>query len=209
MHIAISGNIGAGKTTLAKMLAEHYGWDVEFEAVENNPYLADFYGNMQKWAFHLQIYFLNSRFEQALKIASLQEKTIVQDRSIYEDAFIFAQNLSETGLLSTIDFSTYKSLFDTITKTIQAPDLMIYLKAELPKLQKQIALRNRDFEQSIDPAYLQQLNVLYEEFVEKYHYGLILEIDVNQLDFKNNPSDFEFIIKQIEESVNIRPQLKI
>ena len=139
MHIAITGNIGAGKTTLAEKLAEHYGWDVYYEAVEGNPYLAPFYTDMPKWSFHLQVYFLNSRFEQVLKIINQQEKTIIQDRTIYEDAYIFAQNLYENGHMNETDYNTYKGLFNTIMKAISPPDLMIYLKADLEKLLSQIS----------------------------------------------------------------------
>jgi deoxyadenosine/deoxycytidine kinase len=209
MHIAISGNIGAGKTTLARLLSEHYGWEIQYEAVEGNPYLPPFYGDMEKWAFHLQIYFLNSRFEQALKIQNQTEKTIVQDRSIYEDAFIFAQNLHDNQLLNDTDFATYKGLFNTITQTIYPPDLMIYLKADLPKLQKQIKIRNRDYEQSIDPNYLLQLNALYESFTSKYTYGRIIEIDVNNMNFLENKSDFDYIITMLESTINLGAQLKI
>jgi deoxyadenosine/deoxycytidine kinase len=209
MHISISGNIGAGKTTLAGLLAKHYDWEIQYEAVDGNPYLADFYGDMQKWAFHLQIYFLNSRFEQALKVQNQTEKTIVQDRSIYEDAFIFAQNLYDSNLFNSTDFQTYKSLFNTITKTIQPPDLMIYLKADLPKLKRQIALRGRDFEQDMDSSYLEQLNALYEKFTSQYTFGRILEIDVNNMDFLNNESDFQFIVQQIEATINLGVQLKL
>ena len=149
MHIAITGNIGAGKTTLAEKLAEHYGWEVYYEAVDNNPYLASFYADMPKWSFHLQIFFLNSRFEQVLKIKANPDKTIIQDRTIYEDAYIFAQNLYESGHLNETDFQTYKGLFTTIMKAISPPDLMIYLKADIPKLLGQIKKRGRDYEENI------------------------------------------------------------
>ncbi len=209
MHIAISGNIGAGKTTLARLLSEHYGWETQYEAVEGNPYLPPFYSDMEKWAFHLQIYFLNSRFQQALLIQGQTEKTIIQDRSIYEDAFIFAQNLYDSKILNETDFATYKGLFDTITQTIHPPDLMIYLKADLSKLQKQIKIRNRDYEQSIDPAYLLQLNDLYTSFTAKYTYGRIIEIDVTNMNFLENKSDFQYIINLLETTINLGTQLKI
>lgn len=210
MHIAITGNIGAGKTTLASKLANYYGWDVLFEAVDGNPYLPPFYDDMEKWAFHLQIYFLNSRFEQVLKIKELtQEKTIIQDRSIYEDAYIFARNLYESGKFNEVDYLTYRSMFNTITQAITHPDLMIYLRADLPKLQKQISKRGRDFEKNIDPNYLLSLNTLYEDFVNLYTYGKLLIIDVNNLDFAENEADFQHIIEIIDENINLGTQLEI
>lgn len=209
MHVAITGNIGAGKTTLAEKLAEHYGWEVYYEAVDNNPYLSDFYGDMKKWSFHLQIFFLNSRFEQVLKIKCQEiDKTIIQDRTIYEDAYIFAQNLYDSGNLNETDFKTYKSLFQTIMRAITPPDLMIYLKADLPKLVGQIKKRGRDYEQNIDPAYLSSLNTLYKDFTNQYKHGKLLEIDVNDMDFVANPNDFKSITNQIEKSINIGTQLK-
>jgi len=210
MHIAITGNIGAGKTTLASKLAEHYGWEVLYESVEGNPYLPPFYEDMEKWAFHLQIFFLNSRFEQVLKIKSLTEdKTIIQDRSIYEDAYIFARNLYESGKFNEVDYQTYRSMFNTITQAISHPDLMIYLRADLPKLQRQINKRNRDFERNIDPDYLIKLNVLYEDFVNLYTHGKLLIIDVNDLDYAENESDFNGIVALIEKHINVGTQLEI
>lgn len=210
MHIAITGNIGAGKTTLAAKLAEHYGWEVLYESVEGNPYLPPFYEDMEKWAFHLQIYFLNSRFEQVLKIKRLTEdKTIIQDRSIYEDAYIFARNLYESGKFNEVDYQTYRSMFNTITQAISHPDLMIYLRADLPKLQRQINKRNRDFERNIDPDYLIKLNVLYEDFVNLYTHGKLLIIDVNDLDYAENESDFNGIVELIDKHINVGTQLEI
>lgn len=210
MHIAITGNIGAGKTTLASKLAEHYGWEVLYEAVEGNPYLPPFYEDMEKWAFHLQIYFLNSRFEQVLKIKKLAEdKTIIQDRSIYEDAYIFARNLYESGKFNEVDYQTYRSMFNTITQAITHPDLMIYLRADLPKLQRQINKRNRDFERNIDPDYLLKLNALYEDFVHLYTHGKLLIIDVNNLDYAENEKDFQSIIELIDKNINVGTQLEI
>lgn len=210
MHIAITGNIGAGKTTLAAKLAEHYGWEVLYESVEGNPYLPPFYEDMEKWAFHLQIFFLNSRFEQVLKIQKLTEdKTIIQDRSIYEDAYIFARNLYESGKFNEVDYQTYRSMFNTITQAISHPDLMIYLRADLPKLQRQINKRNRDFERNIDPDYLIKLNVLYEDFVNLYTHGKLLIIDVNDLDYAENESDFNGIVELIDKNINVGTQLEI
>ncbi|GAA4437697.1 deoxynucleoside kinase [Ravibacter arvi] len=190
MHIAITGNIGAGKTTLAAMLGEHYNWGVLYEAVENNPYLADFYKDMKRWSFNLQIFFINSRFEQIQKIRGLTYTTIVQDRTIFEDAFIFARNLFDSGMMEERDYQSYKMLFNTIVKAVPAPDLMIYLKADLPKLKSQIAKRGRDFESSISDEYLLNLNRYYEEFVKSYDHGRLITIDVNQMDFANNEDDF-------------------
>jgi deoxyadenosine/deoxycytidine kinase len=210
MHIAITGNIGAGKTTLATMLANHFGWEVLYEAVDGNPYLPTFYEDMEKWAFHLQIYFLNSRFEQVLKIKELtKEKTIVQDRSIYEDAYIFARNLYESGKFNETDYKTYKSMFNTITQAITHPDLMIYLRADLPKLQKQISKRGRDFEKNIDSKYLINLNSLYEDFANLYTHGKLIIIDVNNLDYAERNEDFEYIVEIIERNVSMGTQIEI
>ncbi len=202
MHIAIIGNIGAGKTTLAKKLADYYNWDVLFEAVDNNPYLAAFYENMTQWSFHLQVFFLNSRFEQILKIQEQKKlKAIIQDRSIYEDAHIFAKNLYDSGLFDSTDYTTYKNLFNSITQAISHPDLMIYLKADIPKLAKQIEKRGRDFEKNIDINYLKSLNTLYENFAANYTFGKLLTIDVNDLDYAENPEDFEYIINLIDNEL--------
>lgn len=208
MHIAITGNIGAGKTTLAEKLAKHYGWEVYYEAVDGNPYLAPFYDDMTKWAFHLQIFFLNTRFEQVLKIKEQSEKTIIQDRTIYEDAYIFAKNLYEGGHMNETDFETYKGLFQTIMRAISPPDLMIYLKADLPRLQKGIRKRGREYEQNMDPDYLLGLNRLYESFAKEYHHGKFLEIDVNDIDFVENPEDFKKITDKLEKTINIGTQLE-
>ena len=210
MHIAITGNIGAGKTTLATKLAEHYNWEVLYEAVDGNPYLPPFYEYMEKWAFHLQIYFLNSRFEQVLKIKNLtEEKTIIQDRSIYEDAYIFARNLYNSGKFNETDYQTYQAMFNTITQAITHPDLMIYLRADLSKLQKQISKRGRDFERNIDPNYLISLNSLYEDFVNLYTHGKLLIIDVNNLDYAESEKDFHYVVDIIDKNINMGTQLEI
>ncbi|WAC13937.1 deoxynucleoside kinase [Dyadobacter pollutisoli] len=201
MHIAIIGNIGAGKTTLTQMLGEYYKWDVMYEAVEGNPYLADFYQDMDRWAFNLQIFFLNNRFAQVQKIKEATYSTIIQDRTIYEDAFIFARNLHESGVLAERDYQTYLLLFESIIRSVSQPDLLIYLKADIPKLVSQIKKRGRDFEADISTDYLTSLNRYYEDFVKTYDHGKILEIDVNEMDFAANPEDFESIVKQLNKEL--------
>ena len=212
MHIAITGNIGAGKTTLAERLATHYGWEVLYEAVDGNPYLADFYADMPRWAFNLQIYFLNSRFSQVKKIIGIQQdnlmrpeqpRTVVQDRTIYEDAAIFARNLYEGGDMVERDYETYCQLFQNMTSLIRPPDLMIYLRADLPKLREQIQKRGRSYEQSIADAYLNSLNRLYEEFIGSYALGPLLILDVNTLDYAHRPADFNTIVRLIDEQMDL------
>ena len=199
MHIAITGNIGAGKTTLATLLANHYGWDVLYEAVDNNPFLADFYADMPRWAFHLQLYFLNSRFGQMRRVrAEAGQKTIMQDRTIYEDADIFARNLHQSGTLSDREYDTYRSVFENMLSLVRPPDLMIYLHADLPKLRQQIKSRGRDYEQGISDDYLNNLNQLYEDFAQNYRESALLVVDVNQLDYQKNAGDFTFITGQID-----------
>jgi len=197
MHIAIVGNIGAGKTTLAAKLAQHFKWDLYLEAVENNPYLKDFYEDMERWAFHLQVFFLNSRFGQVQQIQA-NERSVIQDRTIYEDAFIFAKNLHESGLMSTRDYDNYFALFQSMISMVKAPDLMIYLKADLPKLIGQIEKRNRDYESSISINYLRNLNEHYNTWISRYDQGKLLVIDVNQLDFVAKPEDLGTIIEKIQ-----------
>ncbi|RNI31038.1 deoxynucleoside kinase [Rufibacter latericius] len=196
MHIAIVGNIGAGKTTLATKLAQHYKWEVFLEAVENNPYLKDFYEDMPRWAFHLQVFFLNSRFNQVLQI---NERTngVIQDRTIYEDAFIFAKNLHHSGMMSDRDYQNYFNLFESMTKMVKPPDLLVYLKADLPKLIGQIQKRGRDYEDNISLAYLKNLNEHYDQWIADYKHGKLLVIDVNQMDFVQNPEDLGTIVDRI------------
>lgn len=200
MHLAVSGNIGSGKTTLTEKLAKHYGWSAEFEAVDDNPYLPDFYEDMKRWSFHLQVYFLNSRFNQIKKI---QESTIstIQDRTIYEDAYIFAANLYKSNLLSERDYANYKSLFDSMIAHVKAPDLLIYLKADIPKLVGQIEKRGRSYETAMRIDYLKNLNSHYEDWIAGYKEGKLLIIDVNELDFVERASDFSFIVEKIEREI--------
>lgn len=200
-HIAIAGNIGAGKTTLVKKLASHYDWEPHLEAVDHNPYLEDFYYDMSKWAFPLQIYFLNSRFNQVLEIRS-SEQTIIQDRTIYEDAFIFAKNLKESKYLDARDYQTYFELFKSMSRMIQPPDLLIYLRAGISKLIEQISRRGREYESSISIKYLEDLNRNYEEWISGYQDGKLLIIDVNEIDYVNNPDDFGLIINKIEAELH-------
>lgn len=200
MHLAVSGNIGSGKTTLTEKLAKHYGWKAEFEAVDNNPYLPDFYEDMKRWAFHLQVYFLNSRFNQIKKI---QESTIptIQDRTIYEDAYIFAANLYKSKLLTERDYWNYRSLFDSMISHVKAPDLLIYLKADIPKLVGQIEKRGRSYETAMRIDYLKNLNSHYEDWIGNYKEGKLLIVDVNDLDFVERPEDFSFIVEKIEREM--------
>ena len=200
MHIALAGNIGAGKTTLTELLSKHYKWVPHYEDVDENPYLNDFYEDMQRWSFNLQIYFLNNRFKQVVDIRN-SEKTVIQDRTIYEDAEIFAPNLHSMGLMSTRDFNNYHSLFQMMTKFVQAPDLLIYLRASVPTLVNQIQKRGRDYENSIRIDYLKQLNERYEAWVNRYKAGKMLIIDVDRIDFQNNPEDLSNVIDRIDAQI--------
>jgi len=196
MHIAIAGNIGCGKTTLTNMLAKHYGWTPRFESVEYNPYLEDFYADMSRWSFNLQIYFLNKRFKDVVDISKSKE-TIIQDRTIYEDARIFAPNLHEQGNMSDRDFQNYCDLFDLMMSLVKMPDLLIYLRSTIPNLVAQIQKRGREYEASIRIDYLQGLNDKYERWIADYK-GKILIVDADHVKFENNPKDFQFITNQID-----------
>jgi len=196
-HIAIAGNIGAGKTTLSSLLAQHYGWTPMYEDANTNPYLSDFYNDMQRWAFNLQIYFLNSRYQQVLNIRGGDE-VVVQDRTIYEDAFIFAPNLHEMGLMSERDFENYFDLFKTMSLNTQAPDLLIYLRSSISTLVDHIQTRGRDYEGSMSLDYLKRLNEKYENWIANYTDGKLLVVEIDGVDFQNNPSDLGMIISRID-----------
>lgn len=201
MHVAIAGNIGAGKTTLTRLLAKHYNWKPHFEDVETNPYLNDFYDDMSRWSFNLQIYFLNSRFSQIKKIRESGKK-IIQDRTIYEDSHIFAPNLYEMGLMSERDFNNYKSLFELMESFVEAPDLLIYLRASIATLVSQIHKRGRDYENSISIDYLSRLNDRYENWIKNYHNGKLLIIDIDNLDFVDRKEDLGIIVDKIDAEIH-------
>jgi len=201
MHVAIAGNIGAGKTTLTKLLAKHYNWDPHFESVDENPYLDDFYGEMERWSFNLQVFFLNSRFRQVLEIRE-SGRSIIQDRTIYEDARIFAPNLHAMGLMTNRDFKNYESLFELMERLVTPPDLLIYLRASIPTLVGQIHKRGRDYENSISIDYLSRLNERYEAWITKYTKGKLLIVDVDNLNFVENQEDLGSVINNIDAQIN-------
>jgi deoxyadenosine/deoxycytidine kinase len=201
MHVAIAGNIGAGKTTLTELLAKHFKWEAQFEDVLENPYLEDFYDEMSRWSFNLQVYFLNSRFRQILDIRE-SGKDIIQDRTIYEDAYIFAPNLHAMGLMTNRDFENYRSLFDLMESVTKAPDLLIYLRSTVPNLVNQIQKRGRDYENSISIDYLNRLNERYEAWIHNYNKGNLLIFDVDNIDFVDNPEHLGDIINKIDAELN-------
>jgi deoxyadenosine/deoxycytidine kinase len=200
-HVALAGNIGAGKTTLCEVLARHFGWDVHYEDTENNPYLSDFYLDMKRWSFNLQVFFLSSRYQQMLRIQQ-GNRTVVQDRTIYEDAFIFAPNLADMGLMERRDFENYTTLFQSIISQIKAPDLMIYLKASIPTLVEHIQNRGRDYEGSISIEYLKRLNERYENWIGNYHEGRLLVINVDQFDFSNNQEHAAAVLEMVQAELH-------
>lgn len=200
MHIAVAGNIGSGKTTLTRLLSKHFGWKPHYEEVDNNPYLESFYEDMKRWSFNLQVYFLNSRFRQVLDIRN-SGQDIIQDRTIYEDAYIFAANLYDMGLMETRDYENYRSLFELMSYFLEAPDLLIYLRASVPTLVRQIQKRNRDYEQSIRLDYLNALNRRYEDWISKYSKGKLLVIESDNIEIEN-PEDLGGIIDRINASLN-------
>ena len=201
MHIAIAGNIGSGKTSLTKLLSKHYKWQPHYEEVLENPYLDDFYNEMERWSFNLQIFFLNSRFSQLIEIQK-SGKNIIQDRSIYEDAFIFAPNLNSMGLLTQRDFQNYKSLFELMETMVTGPNLMIYLRSSIPNLVNQIHKRGRVYEASISIDYLSRLNERYEAWVQEYSKGKLLIINVDEINFVDNKEHLNSIIKKVDDEIN-------
>ncbi|HEY4785020.1 MAG TPA: deoxynucleoside kinase [Bacteroidales bacterium] len=201
MHIAIAGNIGSGKTTLTGLLAKHYNWHPHYEDVDDNPYLHDFYDDMQRWSFNLQIYFLNNRFKQILNIRQ-SGNTVIQDRTIYEDACIFAPNLHAMGLMPTRDYDTYESIFELISSLIQPPDLIIYLRASVPTLVNQIQKRGRKYENAIRLDYLRRLNERYEAWISSYKLGKVLIVDVDTNNFSENPEDLRSVINKIDAELH-------
>ena len=197
MHIAIAGNIGSGKTTLTKMLAKRYGWTPHFEPVDNNPYLADYYEDMSRWSFNLQIYFLNKRFRDVVEISRSNE-TVIQDRTIFEDARIFAPNLHDMGLMSDRDFDNYTGLFDLMISLVKLPDLLIYIRSSVPNLVGHIQKRGREYEQTIRLDYLKGLNRRYEEWIKDYK-GHLMIVDGDHVNFESNPEDFLKVTSQIDD----------
>lgn len=200
-HIAIAGNIGSGKTSLTQLLSKHFGWEAHYEDVESNPYLHSFYDDMQRWSFNLQVYFLNSRFRQVVNIRN-SGKTVIQDRTIYEDAYIFAPNLHAMNLMSTRDFENYSSLFELMSSFLKAPDLLIYLKASVPTLVQQIQKRGREYENAIRLDYLKSLNDRYESWISSYKIGKLLIIDVDKVKFIDDPEGLGFIINRINAELH-------
>lgn len=200
-HIAIAGNIGAGKTTLTKILAKHFNWSPHYEDVENNPYLNDFYNDMHRWSFNLQIYFLNSRLKHLVDIQR-GNQVVIQDRTIYEDAYIFAPNLHEMQLMSKRDFENYKNFFETLKSMVNPPDLLIYLKASVPTLVGQIQKRGREYEENIRLDYLKRLNEYYNNWLDKYEDGRLLVIDIDKINYADNKDDLAKVIDMVNAEVN-------
>ncbi len=195
--IAIAGNIGAGKSSLTDLLAKHFRWQAYFESVDNNPYLSDFYEDMRRWSFNLQVYFLSSRFQKHKEMVK-QKKSLIQDRTIYEDAEIFAKNLNEMGLMSERDYKNYRSLFNEMSEFLQPPDLLIYLRAQVPTLVRQIQQRGRQYENSIRIDYLERLNQLYEDWIDRYPHEKLI-IDTDDIDYVNEKEDLGKVIELIEQ----------
>lgn len=201
MHIAIVGNIGAGKTTLTSLLSKQMGFEPQFEAVEHNPYLEDFYSDMKRWSFNLQIFFLNSRFRHILELQK-EKRNIIQDRTIYEDAYIFADNLHDMGLMTTRDYENYSQIFESVLQFVTPPDLLIYLKASVPTLVNNIQLRGRDYEAGIRLDYLSKLNEKYEKWIGSYQGGKLLILDKDKLDFANKTEDLAFVMENVDRELN-------
>jgi deoxyadenosine/deoxycytidine kinase len=201
MYVAVAGNIGAGKTSLAELLSKHYSWEAHFEDVIDNPYLDDFYNHMERWSFNLQVYFLNSRFRQ-LKNFKASNKDFIQDRTIYEDSRIFAPNLHAMGLMNQRDFNNYQSLFGLMESMVEAPDMLIYLRSSIPNLVQKIHKRGREYENSISIEYLSRLNERYEAWISTYDKGKLLIVDVDQYDFVEKKHDLGRIIEKIDAELN-------
>ena len=201
MQFAVAGNIGAGKTSLAELLSKHYNWDPHFEDVIDNPYLDDFYTHMERWSFNLQVYFLNSRFRQLMSFNG-SKKPVIQDRTVYEDAYIFAPNLHAMGLMNQRDFNNYKSLFELMESMIKAPDLLIYLRSNIPNLVNKIHKRGREYENSISIQYLSRLNERYEAWISTYDSGKLLIIDADNLNFVDNKQDLGIVIEKVDAEMN-------
>ena len=200
MHIAIAGNIGSGKSTLTRMLARHYGWEARFEAVDHNPYLEDYYRDIHRWSFNLEVYFLKERFRDLLKIAQ-SDHTIIQDRTIFEGVYVFMQNNKAMGNLSERDYETYMELFEQMMSVVSLPDLMIYLKASVPHLVGNIQKRGRGYEQTMQLEYLENLNRRYDDFIYKMYKGRVMVIEKDNLDYQNNPKDFAQIVDRIDRTL--------
>ena len=201
MQVSVAGNIGAGKTSLTELLAKHYKWEANYEDVIDNPYLDDFYNHMERWSFNLQVYFLKSRFSQLLQNKK-SNKTVIQDRTIYEDAFIFAPNLHSMGLMNQRDFQNYRSLFELMESTVPPPDLLIYVRSSIPNLVSKIHKRGREYENSISIDYLSRLNERYEAWISTYDKGDFLIIDVDDFDFVNNQDDLKNIIQAVDKKIS-------
>ena len=201
MHVAIAGNIGSGKTTLTKLLSKHYNWDAKYETVDNNPYLADFYNDMQRWSFNLQIFFLQERFKGIVEIER-DQNDVIQDRTIYEDARIFAPNLHSMGLMSSRDFENYNSLFDLMLSLVKPPDLLIYLRSSIPNLVSQIHKRGREYESGIRIDYLSGLNERYEKWIGEYKDGKVLIIDVDEIKYEDRTEDLRHVIDRVDAQLH-------
>jgi len=200
MHIAVAGNIGSGKSTLTRLLARHYGWEARFEAVDHNPYLEDYYRDIHRWAFNLEVYFLKERFRDLIDIAHAGH-TVIQDRTIYEGVHVFMANNKAMGHLSDRDYETYMELFEQMTSVVRPPDLMLYLHASVPHLVGNIQKRGRDYEQTIQLEYLQNLNERYDHFIKHEYPGRVMTIEKDELDFLNNPHDLAKIIDRIDQTL--------
>ena len=202
MHISIAGNIGSGKTTLSYLLAKHYGWTPKYEAVDYNPYLEDYYKDIPRWSFNMEVFFLKERFKDLLQLdQNMNKETIVQDRSIYEGVYVFTENNYKMGNMNERDFQTYMELFDSMTHILHYPDLMIYLKSSVPHLVKNIQNRGREYEQKMPLAYLESLNDLYEDFIYRKYKGKVLVVDVDDIDYLHSKRDFSGIIDKIDANL--------